>query len=121
VIESILRLAAIICSLLVVAGFGWFVIDQAGAASKRTQDEIAGQVAARTVNPDPDQERAREKVNSKVHEFVDDANDILLRPFAPIVDSSSNKWVRRSVPALLALLIYGFGLGFLARAAAGRW
>ena len=29
--------------------------------------------------------------------------------------------MRRTVPALLALLVYGFGIGILARVAAGRW
>ncbi|WP_272475146.1 hypothetical protein [Baekduia alba] len=120
-IERALRLAAIVCSLLVVAGWGWFVIDETSAASKNSQAEIAGQAASRTASPDPDAERDREKVNSKVHEWVDDANDVLLRPFSSVGESSSSKWVRRTVPALLALLVYGFGLGLLARVAAGRW
>jgi hypothetical protein len=120
VLERALRLAAVICSLLVVVGWGWFAADQTDAASKTTQAEIAGTSAARTVDPDPDQERARERVNGSVHEYVDDANDVLLRPFAGVVEGSSSKWVRRSVPALLALLVYGFGLGLLARFAAGR-
>jgi hypothetical protein len=121
VIERALRFAAVLCSLLVVAGWGWFAIDETSAASKNTQAEIAGQQAARTASPDPDQERDREQVNSRVHEWVDDANDVLLRPFSSIADGSSSKWVRRSVPALLALIVYGFGLGLLARVAAGRW
>ncbi|MCW3002000.1 MAG: hypothetical protein JWQ20_1298 [Conexibacter sp.] len=120
VLQRALHLAAVICSLLVVAGWGWFAADETNAASKSTQAEIAGQTAARTVDPDPDQERARQRVNSKPHELVDDANDVLLRPFAGTVSGSSSKWLRRSVPALLALLVYGFGLGLLARFAAGR-
>jgi hypothetical protein len=121
VIERALRLAAVICSLLVIAGWGWFAIDETSAASAQTQAEIAGQAAARTASPDPDQERDRERVNSRVHEWVDDANDVLLRPFSSISENAGSKWVRRSVPALLALIVYGFGLGLLARVAAGRW
>jgi hypothetical protein len=121
VIERALRFAAVVCSLLVIAGWGWFAINETSAASEQSQAEIAGQSAAQTASPDPDQERDREKVNSKLHEYIDDANDVLLRPFAPIAESSSSKWVRRTVPALLALLVYGFGLGTLARVAAGRW
>ena len=56
-----------------------------------------------------------------MHEWVDDANDVLLKPFASIADSSSSKWVRRTVPALLALIVYGLGFGMLARVAAGRF
>jgi hypothetical protein len=121
VIERALRFAAIACSLLVIAGWGWFAADEAGTASANTQAEIAGQQASRTVSPDPDQERDREKVNSSIHELVDDANDVLLKPFAGLTEDSSSKWTRRSVPALLALIVYGFGLGLLARVAAGRW
>lgn len=120
-IERVLRFAAIACSLLVIAGWGWFAADEAGTASANTQAEIAGQQAARTPSPDPDQERDREKVNSKLHEAIDDANDVLLKPFAAIAENSDSKWARRSVPALLALIVYGFGLGLLARVAAGRW
>ena len=38
---------------------------------------------------------------------------MLLRPFVDLVDSDS-AWVNHGMPALLALLIYGVGLGFLA-------
>ena len=121
VIERALRFAAVICSLLVVVGWGWFAINETSAASQQTQAEIAGQQAARTVSPGPGQERSRERVNSRVHEWVDDANDVLLRPFSGLTNGSSSTWVRRSVPAVLALIVYGFGLGLLARVAAGRW
>ncbi|QEC46713.1 hypothetical protein FSW04_03350 [Baekduia soli] len=119
-LERVLRLAAIICSLLVAAGWVWFAANETNAASQDTQQEIAGRQAARVADPSPDQERARERVNGKVHEAIDDANDVLLKPFAFVARSSSSKWVRRTVPALLALLVYGFGLGLLARFAAGR-
>lgn len=121
VIERALRFVAVVCSLLVILGWGWFAVNETNAASEQSQAEIAGQTAARTASPDPDQEQDREKVDSKVHEFVDDANDILLRPFSAIAQDSASKWVRRTVPALLALLVYGFGIGILARVAAGRW
>jgi hypothetical protein len=121
VIERVLRFAAVACSLLVIAGWGWFAVDQTSAASKTSQAEIAGDAASRDPSPDPDTERERERTNSKAHEWVDDANDVLLRPFATVADGSSSKWVRRTVPALLALLVYGLGLGMLARVAAGRF
>lgn len=120
-IERVLRFAAVACSLLVIAGWGWFAVDQTSAASKTSQAEIAGDAASRDPSPDPDTERERERTNSKAHEWVDDANDVLLRPFATVADGSSSKWVRRTVPALLALLVYGLGLGMLARVAAGRF
>ena len=120
-IERVLRFAAVACSLLVIAGWGWFAIDQTSAASKTTQAEIAGDAASQDPSPDPDTEREREKTNSKLHEWVDDANDVLLKPFSNVAQGSSSKWVRRTVPALLALIVYGLGFGMLARVAAGRW
>jgi hypothetical protein len=121
VIERALRFIAVVCSLLVIVGWGWFAIDETSAASEQSQAEIAGQTASRTASPDPEQEQDRENANSKAREFVDDANDVLLRPFSAIAEDSSSTWVRRTVPALLALLVYGFGIGILARVAAGRW
>jgi hypothetical protein len=114
-------MTAIVCSLLVLVGWGWFAADQTNAASKQTQEQIAGQLAKDDVSPDPDLELQRQKVNTPAHEAVDDANDVLLRPFAAVSESSGSRWARRSIPALLALLVYGFGLGLLARAAAGRF
>lgn len=118
-LASLLRLAAILASVVVVLGWGLFAIDEAGSASAQTASEIEGRAAARTADPSPDQERAREAAHSGPREVVDDANDVLLSPFAGLAADSSSKWVRRSVPALLALLVYGLGLGFLARFAGG--
>jgi hypothetical protein len=120
VLSRLLRYAAIVCSLLVVVGWGWFAYDQTAEASANTQQEIDGRAAAQTVDPSPDVERDREHVNGPVHEAVDDANDVLLRPFAPLVENQDSKWARRTIPAALALLIYGFGFGVIARFLADR-
>ena len=121
VLERALRLIAIACSLLVLLGWGWFAADETSTASKDSQAEIAGQVVpVTTVAAGPDEERDRERSQGKSHELVDDANDVLLAPFATIASGSSSEWARRTVPALLALLLYGFGLGLLARFADGR-
>lgn len=119
-LERPLRYAALVLSLFVIVGWAWFAIDETGSASQSTAAELSGQEAARSADPGPEQERAREAANGSVREAVDDVNDVLLKPFAAISDGSSNKWVRRSVPALLALLVYGFGLSVLSRFAQGR-
>ena len=69
---------------------------------------------------EPGEERARERAHSRAREAIDDADDVLVAPFAGLVDGSASSWVRRGVPTLLALLVYGFGLSFLARFARGR-
>ena len=117
--ESLLRTVAIVASALVLVGWALFGIDETRGASDLSQREIAGQVAIRNADPTPAQERAREDLHSSAREAIDDANDILLAPFAGLVDGSTSQWVRRTVPMLLGLLIYGFGLGYLARYARG--
>ena len=49
-----------------------------------------------------------------MREVVEDANDVLVGPFTGLVESSTDRWVTHGVPALLALLLYGLGLGMLA-------
>jgi hypothetical protein len=112
-------MAATVACLFVALGWGLFALDQARGASNESVAGIAGDPATFS-DPSPDQERAREKQHGKVREFIDDVNDVLLSPFAGLTDSSGSKWVRRSIPALIALLIYGFGGGFIARFASGR-
>jgi hypothetical protein len=55
-----------------------------------------------------------------VREAIDDANDVLLSPFADAGAGSESRWVRRTVPAALALLVYGLGLGLPGPVRAGR-
>jgi hypothetical protein len=110
--EKLTRFVAYVASFLVIAGFVAFAVDQLQTASQHSQDEIEGVHAAR---PSASQELNREKQHTTVREWVDDANDVLLAPVAWISNGSSNIWVKRGVPALLALALYGFGLGMVAR------
>ena len=119
-LERALRTAAILASLVVVAGWGLFAVDEARSASNQTQTEIAGREAARSADPLPDEERARERAHSGAREAVDDVNDVLLSPFATVAGDAESRWLRRTVPAAIALVLYGFGLAVLARFAAGR-
>lgn len=114
--EGFIRIVAVAASLLVVAGFVAFAVDELGAASKRTQAELD---RASAPSPTAQEEKSRERRHTRVREYVDDANDILLAPVAWLSDGARNRWVKRGVPALLALALYGFGLGFLARFARG--
>lgn len=115
-----IRLAAILLSLVVALGFVLFAVDETREASNRTTAEIRGDRATRSADPTPREERDREAAHSGPRELVDDANDVLLAPFAGLVADDANVWARRSVPALVALLVYGLGLGFLARIARVR-
>ena len=95
------------------------VVRCAFEASRSSQEAIAGRSASRTTHPSPRQERARERAHSSAREAVDDVNDVLLAPFAFAEPDTDDRWARRGVPTLVALLVYGVGLGFLARMARG--
>jgi hypothetical protein len=118
--EGLLRTAAIVASAIVLVSFGLFAIDETRDASNRSVAGVAGLDATRAADPSSREERARERAHGTVREAIDDADDVLVNPFASIADGSASSWVRRGVPTLLALLLYGFGLSFLARYTRGR-
>jgi hypothetical protein len=128
VVSSLLRIASILCSAVLVLSFGAFASDQAGAGSKQTVAAITTADASEQVAPAPnldqpspnaETERVREKSHSPVREKLDDANDALVAPFKG-VSASGSIWTQRIVAALLALLVFGVGLHYLARLAALR-
>jgi hypothetical protein len=115
--SSLLRLASILCSLVLIVSFAMFASDQAGDSSKKTVAEIsagdgspaaAGQPAAK-----------QEKKHSSVRKAIDDANDKLVSPFKGVVASNS-PWTKHITEGLLAFLVFGVGIGFLARYASTR-
>ncbi len=109
-----------ILSAIVIVSFALFAVDELRAASAESRARIAAPYSER----DPDglarRERLRERGQSALHEAIDDANDVVTAPFAGLVSGEHGVWWQRSVPALLALLVFGVGLGFLARHARGR-
>jgi hypothetical protein len=120
VLEGLLRTVSIVASAIVLLSFALFAIDETRDASEKSAAAIAGLDATRASDPSARQERARERAHSRTREAVDDADDVLVAPFAGLVSGSESSWVRRGVPALIALVVYGFGLSFLARYAKGR-
>ena len=123
---SIIRLVAISISAIVLLGFAFFAVDQMDRGSETQQQALEsgpdrrladGELnvdAGSPVSPTPAEESLRERRNSSFRELVDDANDVLLAPFADLIDSD-NAWVSHAIPTILALLLYGLGLGMLAR------
>lgn len=126
-IAKILRWASILACAFITLSFLFFAADQTSNASKNSVREISGEsnVKAESItklpNPPPAVEKVREAENDKFHEFVEDVDDVLLSPFTGI-SNSSNIWIRRIIPLLLGLLVYGLGGLYLARAAGlRRW
>jgi hypothetical protein len=51
-----------------------------------------------------------------VRKAIDDASSWLTTPFSGVVSATNGEWATRGTKLLLALVVYGFGLGYLARA-----
>jgi hypothetical protein len=115
---SVIRLAAIVMSGFVLFGFAFFASDELDRGSRTQQQALANELEGISAEPAPiartsGDEAAREAAHGGFREIVDDVNDVLLGPFVDLVDSN-DAWVIRGVPTILALLLYGVGLGFLA-------
>jgi hypothetical protein len=130
VISYALRIVSLLCIAALVASFAAFASDEAGEGSKKTVARLAGaspdEVARQqgTVNidaasPSPRVERIREQRHGAMRERLDDVNDELTAPFAGLVGADS-VWAQRIVSGLLALAVFGVGIGFLSRVAAAR-
>jgi len=126
---SVIRFIAIAISAVVLLGFALFAVNEMDKGSEAQQQKVEqelGHDPNDLINPSARDEAFREAHQGKFHEAVDDANDVLLAPFVDLIDSDSS-WVNHGVPTVLALLIYGFGLGLLAnmmpkqRAHGGDW
>ncbi len=111
-LERSIRNLAILLSLIVASGFMLFALEDIDRGSANSVQRIAGYAAT---SPSAAGERERERRHGQPREAIDDVNDVLLKPFAGLSDSAESRWVQRGVPSLLGLLIYGVGLGFLAR------
>jgi hypothetical protein len=114
VIHRIVVLASWLCCALVVASFALFARDQLSGASKH---QVAALQAGTPVTPGV----APQPVHhvSQPRAFIDGAANKLMTPFSSIVESD-NSWVEHGLPTLFALIVYGVGLGYLARFSRGR-
>jgi hypothetical protein len=126
-----IRSIAILATGIVLLGFALFALDEMDRGSQNQQNALASELESASespamISPDPREERMREQRNGDFREAIDDANDVLLAPFADLVDSE-NAWVAHAVPTILGLLVYGLLLGLVAnmlpkqRAQGGDW
>jgi ABC-type transport system involved in cytochrome c biogenesis permease component len=113
-IARVLRIASRVICLIVIAWFVVFVVHQASSASTHQQNELnEGSVAAQTASNAA--AAASVKHESAAHRTLNETADALTSPFAGAVSGSDSEWTIHIVKTLLALLVYGFGLAFLAR------
>ncbi|MBJ7331731.1 MAG: hypothetical protein JHC95_17685 [Solirubrobacteraceae bacterium] len=102
-------------SVLVLLGVLFFVIDQMYAASGEARAAIDDGSASSVVSGAASTPEAAEEPGT-IERYVEKANDVLRKPFAGIVPPDADPWSRQLIPAVLALLVYGVGLGSLANA-----
>ena len=113
VINRLLTYMSIACCALVIVSFGLFARDQMAGASQHQQSELAAGIPATAAGGS-----SSIRAHGQPRRFIDGAASALESPFKSIV-STHSEWVEHIFPAIFALLVYGLGLGFLARFSRG--
>ncbi len=111
-IVRLLRIASTLICLIVGASFFVFAVNQTKAASGHQQE----QVAAISPGTAPTHATRPGSHESSVHKALDETAKVFTDPFAGLVSDSNSEWATRAAELLAALLVYGFGLGYIARA-----
>lgn len=110
-LTSVLRIASRLACLVVLASFALFVVEQTGSASSSAQDAVLGTNNGPAARPTPH----RSSHEGTLHKTIDEAAERLTSPFSGVTAGDTNEWVIRGVGTLLALLVYGLGIGYLTR------
>jgi hypothetical protein len=129
----LLHIASAVISLIAVASFALFAINQTGTASAHEQKVLSGEAQAPSIAGEPNANgeampagattrppssrpaSTRPQHKSTLRTRIDEASNELSKPFSSVLPSSSGEWSLRVMKLLLALAVYGFGLSFLAR------
>jgi cell division protein FtsN len=112
-LARILRLASIAICLIALAWFLVFALDESGKASGHQQAEVraAESSSTQTAAGPP----AGPRQQSSLRKDLDKAFSTVASPFSGLTSGSKSQWTIHIVNTLLVLLVYGFGLGFVAR------
>jgi hypothetical protein len=112
---GLLRLASVVICVIVIAAFAIFVFDQAKGASAHQQQAVAAGAASNTTGESSSRSTTSPAQESAPHRVLDEVSNGLTSPFSGITAGSNHVWAVHGVNLVLALLIYGFGFGYLAR------
>jgi hypothetical protein len=115
-LARVIKLASLALCLVAIASFALFVINRTSHASAHQQAEVNGETAAGG-GGEPSSPIAPDNGGRKgsARRTIDDVAEAVESPFAALTEGSSSEWVIHSVQLAIALVVYGFGLGYIAR------
>jgi hypothetical protein len=113
-VAALLRIASRIICVIVVVSFAIFAVDQTSNASTHQQNEVnaIASPANTSTSTAPSTPASHENA---VHKAIDEVAGELTSPFSGITAGTTSQWAIRGVDTVMALLVYGLGLGYLAR------
>lgn len=100
-----LRALSLLACLLVLASWAAFAVDETRTGSQTTQAAIEGGAA-----PDASREE-----HGPLRRRLDEVARRLESPWDGLSEAAASRWVRETVPMLVALLVYGVLAGYLLR------
>jgi cobalamin biosynthesis Mg chelatase CobN len=113
-------ISAAIC-LIVIASFVIFAVEQTEGASNHQQAilngtaSVGGSQHSQGSGSGGSSTARTDQNEGTVHKAIDNAASKLTSPFSGVTSGANSVWLQRIVSLLLALIVYGFGLGYLAR------
>jgi hypothetical protein len=112
-LAALVRVVSRIVCLIVVASFVIFAVNQTSSASTHQQNELSGTGATATTQASTTAPATPHE--STLHKTIDEVAAKLTSPFSGITAGSTSQWAIRGVGTVMALLVYGVGLGYVAR------
>jgi hypothetical protein len=106
--SGLVVLASRIVCLIVLAWFVVFAVGQSSTAATNQVDKLASGVSHPLPRPKPAKESTAKKT-------LNETAKAITSPFKALTSGIGSAWLSRGADTLLALLVYGFGVGFLAR------
>jgi hypothetical protein len=111
-IVRLVGVGSIVACTIVIASFALFAVNQTSTASTKQQQSLAsGGALATPIQPG----NAGSSHKGPVRKAIEEASEWLTSPFAGVTSGSHSEWAIHGVDLLFALVVYGFGVGFLAR------
>ncbi len=108
-LAGLILLAGRVACVIVLAWFVVFAVNQTSSASAHQQNEVlSGPSAPSPTSATPSGHE------SSLHRTLNHTAEALTSPFSSAV-SGHSQWTTHIVETVLALLVYGVGIGFLVR------